>query len=316
MAKLREEWLNLASSRDVIFYLKYLSGCDSSGEVELSRKGLFYPKIKDFDNINIMRKELNDYEGKYLGDKYELVNHLARLRNINLIPMESFGWIEADKESCCFFWGLIKSNMIIDFANYKRMTFTTIDDDILKYNPCNHKERFLRIVEYFDSLLTEDNSYNKKELMEYIKRQWLLSCKDVKPLNWLDVNSSKCVLWCWNYLEGYDRDEREASSLVNGINSLSYFNPTNNEERFLAIYSVLKLWKCHHSEKKMLISNMSKAWHQRKLREERVGQKAINCYLDAEVKERLDKLARQRRCQLSEFLTELINEEYERVNKN
>ncbi len=63
----------------------------------------------------------------------------------------------------------------------------------------------------------------------------------------------------------------------------------------------------------MLINNLNRAWRQRLLRRERTNKKAINCYLDITVKEKLDFLVKNKRCQINELLTDLINEEYDHV---
>ncbi len=315
MAHLHENIIHFSDERDVFFYAKYLSTHFANSKFDTLKKGNLFIELNDYENIKILKSKINSFICA-LPYSNEMINHLVSLRNANLISIDSFNWLERDKEACSFFWGVLKLDLIKKYSSYEGLGFPLINNDIIKYDPNNHKERLSNSIEYFDSVFIENPELNKIELMEKIKETWRVCSKDVKPFKWMNANSSECIQWCWSYLEAYDYDEHQATPFAKGINSLKYFRPTNNEEKFLAIYSVLKLWKCHHSEKKMLISNMSKAWRQRKLREERVGQKAINCYIDTEVKNRLDKLARQRRCQLSGFLTELINEEYERVNKN
>lgn len=315
MANLHENSIYFNDKRDVLFYAKYLSTHFANSGFDTLKKGNLPIELNDYENIKTLKNKINDFICNLPYDN-DVINNLVSLRNANLISIDSFNWLEKDKEACSFFWGVLKLNLISKYSSFEKLGFPLINSDIIKYDSNNHKERLSNSIEYFDSIFIKKSELNKRELMEQIKETWRVCSKDVKPFKWMNANSSECIQWCWSYLERYDRDERQAGLFAKGINSLQYFRPTNNEEKYLSIYSVLKLWDCHHSEKKMLISNMSKAWRQRKLREERIGQKAINCYIDTEVKARLDKLARQRRCQLSEFLTELINEEYERKNNN
>ncbi|HHR6080200.1 TPA: hypothetical protein ACS7ZY_002592, partial [Providencia alcalifaciens] len=152
----------------------------------------------------------------------------------------------------------------------------------------------------------------KSEYNDILKRQWLQLSDGVKPFKWLNETSTEGIEWAWQYLVDYHKSEHIDAGRM-GIDSLQYFNPINPEEKYLAIYSVLKLWNSHHFEKKMLINNLNRAWRQRQLRRERTNKKAINCYLDITVKEKLDFLVKNKRCQINELLTDLINEEYDHV---
>lgn len=246
----------------------------------------------------------------------KIINSLVDSARENMLPMKEFDWIINDKNIAHYIFGYIfirenggvLSDVTTTSALNKQINELKKTERIL--TTVNHEERILEIINYFD--LTSTDEVNLKYLfMDELKKSWFHSCLDVKMFKWLTLDNLDSIDWAFDYLKKYNELERKGLLDRNkDVLLINFFNPINLEEKKLAIYTILKLWKCHHSEKRLLISNMNKAWQQRKLRRDRENKKAINCYVDKKVKDKLDFLVEYKRCQMNQVITDLINDAY------
>lgn len=269
---------------------------------------------------SVIKSALNEYLATSYPDiatRENTSNWLMNEAAINLIPSDRFNWLKENQDACCAVWGYLVSvaNNRLHGQHTGNSAIDTMPFGVLYHQmnisprPTSHSERFGCIEDYFDNWINfADPRIQKSDFMENLKNQWVSVLKHVKVFDWLSEPEKDGCEWAWRYLEDYHRKEIDSDNL--GINTINFFYPINDAEKFLAIYAALRIWDCHKAEKTLLLKNMNKAWKQRQLRREREDKKAINSYVDIKVKERLDQLARYNRCQINEVLTELINKEY------
>lgn len=268
------------------------------------------------DNKEELQRKIIKKLSEQNKNKPEIIESLIDNARLNIISKKEFDWIINDKYISHYVFNYIFTQENESYLPSSEF-FAELKNQINKIEKTNkiltvvnHEERILEIINYFD--LTCGNDINAKySFMEELKKGWAHSYSDVKNFKWLTLDNSDSIDWAVDYLKKYNDSERKISHNENkNVLLINNFNPINDEEKTLAIYTTLRLWKCHHSEKRLLISNMNKAWQQRKLRRDREDKKAINCYVDKKVKEKLDILVKHKRCQMNQVITDLINDAY------
>lgn len=262
------------------------------------------------DDANYIRNVIKNFISiKTRSERDGLIKDMNRDMNENIISTNELSWIFESFEMTSFMWGAVvlekneddrselKMNpMNIDFNTYIKMG--------LPLYVFHHEQRVKILIDYFDKQWFFSNKVSSMKLIDNLTMEWKIESKSVKEFKWLSIENKGSIDWALDYLKKYDDSERYNGS---GINSLPIFNSVNLHEKKIDIYSILRLWRCHHSEKTLLISNMNKAWQQRKLRHERTTKKAINCYVDIEVKKKLDELVKDSGFQMNYILADLIN---------
>lgn len=305
--------LQVGDLRTLHFYANYLNDIHPK---------LPFNSIARAESVPSMRALLENYFDKHFEspESRKVINNLlCEAASQELLPSESFTWLKEDEDACIFSWAYLAReyggmNTIAPPGAYERSLTPTGG-----YDPTSNEERYRAILQFFDRPTGKPRT-EKEQHLRSLQKHWFLSEKEVKSFTWLSDEDDDGCRWAWNYLDEYDRRERSQpydstmlrppAPVNSGINSLSLFRPVSTKKRLLSVYAVLRLWQCHHSEKTLLIKNMSKAWRQRQLRRERENKKAINSYVDIEVKEKLEMLARHFRCQINEVLSDLIEKEF------
>lgn len=272
-------------------------------------------------SIKSMRALLERYLDNYfleIQQRTHINDLLCEAASRELLPLDSLIWIKENEDACIFCWGYLSQthgamNTLSPPGSYEQSL-----EPSGGYTPTTHEARYRAVLRFFDRPTGRPHA-EKESLLSSLQDRWFHAEKELKKFKWLSEEDEESCRWAWEYLENYDRRERSRPTESNlsqrtatnsGVNSLSCFTPVSSKERLLSIYAVLRLWQCHPAEKTLLIRNMSKAWRQCQLRRERDDKKAINSYVDIEVKERLELLARHLRYPINELLSHLINKEF------
>ncbi|HHR5883428.1 hypothetical protein [Moellerella wisconsensis] len=264
------------------------------------------------DNVSHMKSIIHEFisvKTKSQTERDKLVHRLNRGMNENIIPTDELSWVFKSIEITSFIWGYIvlrkdendKSVLNMDARKIPNNAYKKMGGELY---PASHENRVKVLIFYFDNQWILSKGINSYKLIEQLIVQWNKLSENAINFKWLSIEDSNSINWAFDYLKKYHETEAYNGG---GINSFPIFNPVNLYEKKLAIYSILRLWSCHHSEKTLLISNMNKAWQQRKLRHERTTKKAINCYVDIEVKKKLDELVKDSGFQMNYVLADLIN---------
>ncbi|HIE0659593.1 TPA: hypothetical protein ACXJEZ_002094 [Providencia rettgeri] len=303
---------NQNNIRSILFYSKVLR-----------EKWGFTPKENQYSDLKSLRDEINLFiiQPKYPSiSKTELISSLNKLNKINIIDIDLFNWFKDDPITTSFVWGYICNNLeIILSIKYGMLTHqntstSTYEKLNLNKNPASHEERIKIIISYFDYGFIDENGGMKESILKDIQKKWYHASNDVREFKWLSNDNYESINWAFDYLLKYNTSETNKIdndfNLLKGASTLplKLFKPINIKEKLIAIYSALQLWDCHHSEKKMLLSNMNKAWQQKMLRKERENQKSINCYVNSDVKIKLDELVTYKNSRINKVLSDIITE--------
>lgn len=278
--------------------------------------------LDEFDRSNIHSsiKMANDIYDTTMLNEYEIKNFIFNLNN-NLLPKDDFNWL-SDELACAFCWGILVSDIKDEYIN-NHFYPEWIDVFHINKKSFLHIDRYKNIKRFFDEyIISNDNSMrincgrfkNKRELMEWMKNEWVIKNKEVKEIKWLNINNESVCKWMWNYIEKYNNNE--VSLKRDGINTLGLFSPDSGKECYFSIYGVLRSWCCHPAIKKQLINDATRAYKQNVYRKNREGKKTLNCDIDASVKNHLDELSKAYDMTIVDLITKLIEDEYKLDNKS
>lgn len=300
--------------RKAIFFIRILLGY--RGFEFLNTSGL---DVGNFETLKIALKYL--LERRVQGDTGDLLTAMEFTER-NILPSSNFSWFINDENACAFFWGILRSRDIYKYirdidemnsgfylskfnSNERIDWFKLLSIENIQ---SSHLDRFYAITHFLDCSIFFDHT--KKMLMDEVKKKWHEESQKVKEMAWLSDGGRDTAIWVWEYLKKYNDKERGEHS-YGGINTLELFNPSGKGELPLVIYAALRSWNFRHrSERKMLLSDMKKAWGQRAYRKGRSHIKILNCELDIDVKNHLDELAQTYNKTIVDMVTELIEKEY------
>lgn len=244
----------------------------------------------------------------------QFINEIINRTNEYIIDNENFRWFENNPHACAYLWSRIKNQNNYEFNK-------NIRDDINRANESNNipdylhdnKMRFSKIQLIFD--LLNYRTIDKIKTINDFKYLWLKDMNNPGEIKWLSEDNQDACCWAWSYLKNYDDEECKDQFSNTGINSIVYFNPLDDTEKYLSIYAVLRTWTCHHSEKTLFLQNMTKAWKQREFRKNQHDKKVLNCNLHNTVKSHLDELAKAYSMTITDLVAKLIEDEYNLSDK-
>lgn len=321
--------LSSADSRKLNFYLWYLQQNIPSNTREIGQS------ITKYDPSLCGQRELFNAISFYLN---QLINHHEINRNQelleasahNLLPAESFQWLNEDQEACYFVWGLMKihggkqPHEVIKEAtgriNYDPSVTKahryTLPSQLMLYSMAasSHQERLQNIQQAFDRAKFGKFGNSKLGTMEEAKANWE-SARKAKTLEWVTIKDSDAEKWTCQYIESYNHVLRQDFHRRTPQIPLQAVSSPSAKEVSLAINTALRIWYAHEDTIKIFHQNITKAWKQRELRRTRTDKKAINTYISNEAKNKLDWLTKQYRYRMHEVLEFLIDDEYNRHNE-
>ncbi|MRT49252.1 hypothetical protein [Raoultella sp. RIT712] len=269
------------------------------------------------------RKALNELINQYIPDKEQQIRLLQDMemgREENILPLDSFDWLNQDERATFWLWGYLCKVSDEDFGItrngntlYGPNWYTHFG---LSLSPVNHRERVNIIGHIFDRIIITPPpvTYLKKQVMERLKDKWKNIYSKPLPLKWLP-DEEDAVLWAWNNLSKIQKvsiSTLEELSMTSG-GLTTWFTPLSHTERNLALRAALDLWDNAPDSKRLFLLNLNKAWNQQKLRQSRTDKKALNTYLKNETKTRLDFMADRSGVRISDMLEMLINEHYRKT---
>jgi len=233
-----------------------------------------------------------------------------------LVPEESSNWITKDLRASLWFYNYyhnyLTSNIHLahnSLSNHVDYLITGIDCSFMLLNPpiySNDSEQ-LHII----------NNYNfgleyKLTVINDIKRLYHSILTERKYTDWIDINDIDQLYWAVDYL-------RKAGMLVQN----ALFLAQDNKDMFAQICASLdaidKLYNINYQytptpNKRFFISNMRKAWSQKKFRDKKDAESAQEYFLTRRHINKLKKLADEYGVSSKEYLQQLIDEAYDSIN--
>jgi len=233
-----------------------------------------------------------------------------------LVPEESSNWITKDLRASLWFYNYyhnyLTSNIHLahnSLSNHVDYLITGIDCSFMLLNPpiySNDSEQ-LHII----------NNYNfgleyKLTVINDIKRLYHSILTERKYTDWIDINDIDQLYWAVDYL-------RKAGMLVQN----ALFLAQDNKDMFAQICASLDAIDNFHdmnyqytptANKRFFISNMRKAWSQKKFRDKKDAESAQEYFLTRRHINKLKKLADEYGVSSKEYLQQLIDEAYDSIN--
>lgn len=281
--------------------------------------------VIDFQDAEICRKAVNRLINRYFPDKEKqsrLLTEMDMACNENLLPAESFYWLQKDERATFWLWAYLHSvsDSRLGITPYKNVEHGTnwYQRIHLSTTPVSHPERLSLITSLFDKIIIPSPSVPplKRQIMEQLKDKWKVIYSRPQPLKWLP-DDEVSVLWAWDKLQKFQKNQLSLSEgrrfNFSEPGLTTWFTPFSHSERHFALRAALDIWTDAPDTKQLFTLNLNKSWNQHKLRQSRTDKKALNTYLKNETKIRLDLLAAHHDLRISDMLEKLINEHYRKT---
>ena len=231
-----------------------------------------------------------------------------------LIPEESIDWITRDLRTSLWFDNYYKkyiSNPPFSYSSLSKhvdFLITGIDCSFILLNPpprSNDSEQIHLINDYNFHL------EHKLTLVNSTKILYQSISTERKYTDWIDINDQDQLYWAVDYL-------RKAGMLVQN----RLFLAQNNEDMYAQICASLDTIDNFHdinyqytptTNKKYFISNMRKAWSQKKFRDKKDAEAAQEYFLTRRHMNKLKKLASDYGVSSAEYIQQLIDEAFDKT---
>ncbi|WHP32158.1 hypothetical protein QMG90_04230 [Trabulsiella odontotermitis] len=239
------------------------------------------------DQVRIARfikKMLDDFDDDKL-----LIDDIEFIRDNKITCMFTWLYIRQCETREQYFLNEVKKRPI-----YKDMNLPTQSK--------NHGERCDDILDYFRHGYLSGKT--KLSIIDIIQDAYNKTINEIKPLYWLDEKNDEQCEWACDYiLQRYKPD------------SIDIDKPTDTQERYLLAYGLLFLMIEIESESewKLFLTNINRAWSQKKHRGNKKEQLPLNTYLDKKTKEKLKVLCVNKGVSIQTMLSHLINTEYNKT---
>ena len=248
----------------------------------------------------------------------DLGNLLVLLNDVKsvLVPEESTNWITKDLRAALWFYNYYSNHLIStigfcnnDVSNLVDYFITGIDCFLIPLNPPTYSNdtENIHLINFFNFGLE-----HKITVINNAKILYRSILTERKYTDWIDINNPDQLYWAVDYL-------RKAGMLVQN----KLFSAQNTEDMFAQICASLDGIDNFHNinfsytptpNKKYFISNMRKAWSQKKFRDNKDAETAQEYFLTRRHMNKLNKLANEYGVSSKEYLQQLIDEAYDSID--
>ncbi|MBS6739148.1 MAG: hypothetical protein KH310_13820 [Enterobacteriaceae bacterium] len=275
-------------------YLKFM-------EVRISG----FPKYSD---------DLNEWSEKIIGaisrhcDKDDtrinaFIEKMLDHFNDEISIIDDIKFIQDDEITGMFAWLYIQQCKIRERAIMGGMEEIPLYKDLhLSSQSLNHHDRHDNICDYFYS-----GYLSKKSKDSIIDSIWGTCYKvrnEIKPLHWLNEKNDEQCKWACDYiLQKYEPKFIDVD------------RPDNTHECYLLTLGLFFLMVAteHKSEWKLFLTDINRAWSQKKHRASKKEQSPLNTYLDKKTKDKLKVLCIKEGVSIQTMLSHLITSEYDKI---
>ena len=171
----------------------------------------------------------------------------------------------------------------------------------LTKSPNNYGGLFDSIIGFFDHWIT-DPVY-KENTLDVLKTKWSFLLKweaeNGKPFAFLDKNDKEGGEWCWEYF-------RKKVTVIRW----GQFQPATTLERYSYLTAIFYVWNVLPEARKVFLTDINRAWSQRKFRISQNDRKAFQSYMKEETKRKLLELSEANGMKIHEVLEAIINDAY------
>ncbi|EOC2804446.1 hypothetical protein ACU77B_000281 [Escherichia coli] len=290
-----KEILTDRTERACRFYIEYMKR-----KIEGYRDRTPLIIIADYKNQDVMDmilKELNN-EFKSTHDYNNFVREMKNGLKSSIIPEANFKWIK-DYSSAYFAWNVL-STMGPQEVNSLEVDFNRNLKPLIKQNlipviPENQKKALSAIYDCFDNW--DVNLLFKTKTLSSLKNIWIQRNRELpEPFKWIDLKNLKQCEWAFKYVMEHIKPDYIPS----------FMTEIRQEQVITFLTAVLYSWPAHPDTRRLMIQRMKKTYNQNVFRENITGKKVINTYVQKDIKEKLDMLAKKNGRKINEELEVII----------
>lgn len=290
-----KEILTDRTERACRFYIEYMKR-----KIEGYRDRTPLIIIADYKNQDVMDmilKELNN-EFKSTHDYNNFVREMKNGLKSSIIPEANFKWIK-DYSSAYFAWNVL-STMGPQEVNSLEVDFNRNLKPLIKQNlipiiPENQKKALSAIYDCFDNW--DVNLLFKTKTLSSLKNIWIQRNRELpEPFKWIDLKNLKQCEWAFKYVMEHIKPDYMPS----------FMTEIRQEQVITFLTAVLYSWPAHPDTRRLMIQRMKKTYNQNVFRENITGKKVINTYVQKDIKEKLDMLAKKNGRKINEELEVII----------
>ncbi|MDT3607147.1 hypothetical protein ACXFAT_10185 [Cronobacter dublinensis] len=206
-------------------------------------------------------------------------------------------WIKDNKRACCWLWLYIaresegKNNNLMEY-------YITLN---LPDFCTNHDERYNAIIDFFciSYCLHKDTM----KIIDDVKKEWMNIQFPTLSLTWLSEENKSQTDWAANYLSTKDKRFNALRMLV------------GPDENYLSVCAYFDAWERKNigspSDKKLLLSEINRAWNQKKSRLQRENMKSLNVVINEDTKKYLKIMANDKNENINKYIESLITAAWE-----
>lgn len=234
-----------------------------------------------------------------------------------LVPEESIDWITKDLRASLWFGNYYSNHLVSTIAfcsnnvsNLVSHLITGIDCFFISLNPPTYSNdtEDIHLINFYNFGLE-----HKLAAINNTKILYHSILTERKYTDWIDINDLDQLYWAVDYL-------RKAGMLVQN----KLFLAQNNEDMFAQICASLDAIDNFHNmnyqytptaNKKYFISNMRKAWSQKKFRDKKDAEAAQEYFLTRRHMNKLKKLASDYGVSSAEYIQQLIDEAFDKTEQ-
>lgn len=277
------------------FYIEYMKK-----NIEGYRSRTSLSLIADYKTRDVMDMVIRELNNEFQStDEYnKFVLKMKGELFSSIVPEEEFEWIK-DYSSAYFAWNVL-STMGPQEINALEVDFNRELKPLIKQNlipviPENKKEALSAIYICFDSW--EVDLFFKSKTISSLKRIWLKFNRELpEPFKWIDLKNHKQCAWAFKYVMEHIKPDYMPS----------FMTEINQKQLTAFLTAVLYSWNAHPDTRRLMIQRMKKTYNQNVFRENIADKKVINTYVQKDVKEKLDMLAKKNGRKINEELEVII----------
>lgn len=262
---------------------------------------------KSSDDLSTWSKKINKairdhYEKDYASiDKF--IKKMLFNFNEDKSQIHEIEFILDSKIICMFAWLYIRQCNIREKQVINGVQKIPLYTDFhLPSQSQNHDERCYDISDYFSHGYLSGKE--KDKITNSIQDTSLRIINDIKPLSWLDEKNDEQCEWACDYiLKRYTPK------------NIDIDKPWNTHERYLFVHGLFSLMVAIENESKwkLFLTDINRAWSQKKHRANKKEQSPLNTYLDKKTKEKLKALCINNGVSIQTMLSHLITTEYNKT---
>ncbi|EPJ5580127.1 MULTISPECIES: hypothetical protein [Citrobacter] len=290
-----KEQLTDRTERACRFYIEYMKK-----NIEGYRERTPLILITDFKNQEVMDmilKELNN-EFKNTHEYNKFVREMKNGLLSSIVPETNFEWIK-DYSSAYFAWNILSTMgpkeinpLEVDFYRERP---PVIRHGVLAIIPETYQHALLVLYTCFDTWDVE--LIFKIKTLSSLKNIWIQRNRELpEPFKWIDLKNHKQCAWAFKYVMEHIKPDYMPS----------FMTEIRQQQVITFLTAVLYSWPAHPDTRRLMIQRMKKTYNQNVFRENIADKKVINTYVQKDIKEKLDMLAKKNGRKINEELEVII----------